>query len=131
MLYKHEFDYKCRTCADIDHAVVRRENETGLDPFDIQQFIGSLRTDHGRAGQIVSVEDRDRIACPVDLRMADGIRLRLIFCRIVPEDLPHAFFQCSSPYFTSLSVYFSFSVIFSFLAIFQVLQCAFLIFHVF
>ena len=33
-----------RTCADIDHAVVRRENETGLDPFDIQQFIGSLRT---------------------------------------------------------------------------------------
>ena len=42
-----------------------------------------------------------------------------------------SFFQFSSPYFTSYSVYFSFSVIFSFLAIFQVLQCAFLIFHVF
>jgi hypothetical protein len=40
-------------------------------------------------------------------------------------------FQVSLPYFTCLSVYFSFSFIFSFLAIFQVLQCAFLIFHVF
>ena len=36
--------------------------------------------------------------------------------------------QIRNPY---CFVYFSFSVIFSFLAIFEVLQCAFLIFHVF
>ena len=35
------------------------------------------------------------------------------------------------PYTTLFRSYFPFSVIFSFLAIFQVLQCAFLIFHVF
>ena len=34
-------------------------------------------------------------------------------------------------FFKSSSGSFSFSMIFSFLAIFQVLQCAFLIFHVF
>ena len=40
-------------------------------------------------------------------------------------------FQCFLPYFTSYCVCFSFSMIFSFIAILQVLQYAFLIFHVF
>jgi hypothetical protein len=40
-------------------------------------------------------------------------------------------FECFSPYSRSNSVCVSFCMFFSFLAIFQVLQGAFLIFHVF
>ena len=54
-----------------------------------------------------------------------------ISCHIPGAFLIFLVFQYFSPYFTSYSVCISFSMIFCFLAIFQVLQCAFLFFHIF
>ena len=60
--------------ADIDLALIIGKYKTCLNALDIQQFVGCLRTNDGRAGQILCGTQRDCKELLVDLCLTDSIR---------------------------------------------------------